>query len=125
MPTRETVYVCRAKNGELFTASEELANVVETFDAVRPGFQPQNGLYRIVYVNMKTLRAGTFTDASGERWRILAYPEGGWSTERFVEAIGWVETGEMPEDIGQAICHAMGLAWVSDWTPEEILAREG
>ena len=121
---RETVYVCRDRAGTLFTATEELANVLDTFDKNR-NFRPQNDAYRVVVATVPGLRAGSLTDASGERWRILSYPEGGYTTERFVERIGWVDTDQMPEEMGKAIAHALGVAWVSDWTPEEIIAQEG
>ncbi len=51
---------------------------------------------------------------SGE-WRIAAYAEGGWVEERFVEGPGWCllhQCDTMPEDVGRALCTALGLEWI-------------
>lgn len=118
------VYVCKSnREGDWFLASDELAEVLDFAQAVR--LNGNNGAFK---VQVREFGGGmNARSATAGKWRITVYE--GYDEYQRSEGIGatWTTPPEtpMPNDVEEALCHALGICVRRVWTVEEILAREG
>lgn len=110
-------YVCKGSDGKAFIASEELAEVLTWATAAR--LAGNNGCVKVHVTDLGRARIAT----AGNH-RIIAYAAGGYG--RFVHrSAGWGIARELPAEVEEALCLALGIEVARDWTVEEILAQEG
>lgn len=126
MPVNEVIRVCKARDGELFTASEELSEVLVRFDGAT--INPEAIAYP---VEIGTTADGSAYAQTGD-YRIVVNSsrfERPYSKRRRTDRLAdwrlFHHTEEMPEMIERVLCHALGIPVWTFWTAEEILAREG
>jgi hypothetical protein len=119
------VYVCRARGGPLFVASDELAEVLDWAAAAR--LATSNGAWKVNVYEGEGWRAATC-----DGWRILAYAAGGYSCHQQVSGMTgwWLADDCIPCEMEEALCFALGVPCLvveveRPWTAEEILEREG
>lgn len=117
------MYVCKANNGDWFTASEDLAEVLTFATAVR--LAGNNAAFKVY--------TGTEWDARGPyRWAkilrgalIRAREDGSYDRFTLDRFDRWTPAEKLPDDVEQALCHALGIPVRREWTAEEILRQEG
>lgn len=111
------IYVCRDRSGNLFAASDELAEVLDHAHAAR--LASRNGAWSV----RVTGEPGQDRAARCGEWAVIADREGGYAVWRHEGGL-WVLhlAGECP--VEEVLCFALGLPVRRTWTAEEILARE-
>lgn len=113
------LYVCKAKDGPLFVASDELAEVLDFAAAAR--LAVNNGAWRVTLGAMPC--GDAYRYAVCDRWRVVACSGGDYARQER-RPQGWECSRSMPPEVEAALCFALGLAVRRAWTPDEILAKE-
>ena len=106
------MYVCQDFKGNWFVASEFLEAALDR-ESVR---SPVNVPLALT-VTLGRTKTGRYPCATHGDFRMVDYRsagcyQGGYEVFQHVEPFGWLVADEVPEDVEQALCFALGIEYI-------------